>query len=49
MSILLYGCTTWILMKQLEKKLDWYYTMMLWAVSNKSWKQHTTKQLLYDH
>ena len=29
MSILLYGCTTWTLTKQLEKKLDSNYTRML--------------------
>ena len=36
-SILLYGCTTWTLTKQLEKKLDGNYTRMLWAILNKSW------------
>ena len=39
-SILLYGCTTWTLTKQLEKKLDGNYTRMLRAVLNKSWRQH---------
>ena len=34
-SILLYGCTTWILMKWKEKKL--------WAVLNKTWKQPSPK------
>ena len=34
-SILLYGCTTWALTKQLEKKLDGNYTRMLRAISNK--------------
>ena len=33
-SILLYGCTTWTLTKQLEKKLDGYYTRMLRAILN---------------
>ena len=28
-SILLYGCTTWVLTKQMEKKLDGNYTRML--------------------
>ena len=28
-SILLYGCTTWTLTKQMEKKLDGNYTRML--------------------
>ena len=36
-SILLYGCTTWKLTKQLEKKLDGNYTRMLRAILNKSW------------
>ena len=31
-SILLYGCTTWTLTKQLEKKLDGNYTRMLRAI-----------------
>ena len=35
-SILLYGCTTWTLSKQLEKKLDGNYTRMLRAILNKS-------------
>ena len=42
--ILLYGCTTWTLTKPLEKKLDGYYTRMLRAILNKSWRQHHTKQ-----
>ena len=33
-SILLYGCTTWTLTKQLEKKLDSNYTRMLRAILN---------------
>ena len=48
-SILLYGCTTWTLTKWLEKKLDSNYTRMLWAILNKSWRQHTTKHQLYGH
>ena len=44
MSILLYGCTTWTLTKQMEKRLDGNYTRMLWAILNKSWRQHPTKQ-----
>ena len=43
-SILLYGCTTWTLTKRLEKKLDDNYTRMLWAILNRSWRQHPTKQ-----
>ena len=43
-SILLYKCTTWTLIKRMEKKLDHNCTRMLWAILNKSWKQHPTKQ-----
>ena len=48
-SILLYGCTTWTLAKRMEKKLDTNYTRMLWAILNKFWRQHPTKQQLYGH
>ena len=48
-SILLYGCTTWMLTKRKEKKLDSNYTRMLRAMLNKSWGQHPTKQQLYGH
>ena len=48
-SILLYGCTTWMLTKYLEKKLDSNYSRMLRAILNKSWRQHPTKQQLYGH
>ena len=44
-SILLYGCTKWMLTKRMEKKLDRNYTRML----KKSWRQHPTKQQLYGH
>ena len=47
--ILLYGCTTWTLTKWLEKKLDSNYTRMLWAILNKSWRQHPTRHQLYGH
>ena len=43
-SILLYECTTWILTKRMEKKLDGNYTRMLWAILNTSWRQYPTKQ-----
>ena len=43
-SILLYGCNTWVLNKHIEKKLDGNFTIMLWAILNKSWRQHPTKQ-----
>ena len=48
-SILLYGCTTWRLTKWLEKKQDGYYTRLLRAILNKSWRQHSTKYQLYGH
>ena len=48
-SILLYGCTTWMLTKWLEKKLDGNYTRMLRAILNKSWQQHPTRHQLYSH
>ena len=48
-SILLYGCTTWTLTKRLEKKIDGNYTRMLWAIVNKCWRKHPTKQQLYSH
>ena len=47
-SILLYGCTTWMLTKRLEKKLDSSYSRMLRAILNKSWRQHHTRHQLYD-
>ena len=49
MSILLYGCTTLMLTKHMEKKLERNYTRMLQAILNKSWRQHSTKQQLYSH
>ena len=48
-SILLYGCTTWTLTKQIEKKLVGNYTRMLRAILNKSWQQHPTRHQLYGH
>ena len=48
-SILLYGCTTWTLTKQMERKLDGNYTRMLRAILNKFWRQHPTKHQLYGH
>ena len=48
-STLLYGCTTWTLTKQLEKKIDGNYTKILRAILNKSWRQHPTKNQLCGH
>ena len=47
--ILLYGCTTWTLTKQLEKKPDGNYTRMLRAILNRSWRQHPTRHQIYGH
>ena len=46
---MLYGCTTWTLIKQQKKKLDGNYTRMLRAILNKSWRQHPTKQQVYSN
>ena len=48
-SILLYGCTTLTLTERLGKKLEGNYTRMLWAILNKSWRQHPTRHQLYGH
>ena len=48
-SILLYGCTIWTLTKRMEKKFEGNYIRILWAILNKSWKQHPKKQHLYGH
>ena len=45
-SILLCGCTTWMLTKRVEKKLDGNYTRMLQAILNKSRRQHPTRHQL---
>ena len=36
-------------MDAMEKKHDGNYIRMLWAILNKSWRQHPTKQQLYGH
>ena len=47
-SVLVYGSSSWTLTIALQKKLDGNYTRMLRAILNISWKQHPTKQRLYD-
>ena len=47
--LLLKLVTTWTLTKCMGEKLDSNYMRMLWAVLNKSWKQHYSKQQLYGH
>ena len=49
MSILLYGWTILTITKRMGQKLDDIYTRMLRAILNRSWRQHPTKQQLYDH
>ena len=39
----------YFIFKWLEKRLDGNYTRMLQAILNRFWKQHLTKQQLYDH
>ena len=46
-SVLLYECTTWMLTKRMEKKLDGNYSQRLRAFLYKYQKQHSTKEL-YD-
>ena len=48
-SILLYGCTRWMLTKRMEKRLYGNYTRMLQAVLSKSYRHDLTKQRLYGH
>ena len=48
-SILQHGCTTWVLRKRLEKKLDDNYTRMLRAILKMSWRQYPTRHQLYGH
>ena len=33
----------------MEKKIDLNCTRMVQAISNKSWKQHLTKEQMYSH
>ena len=47
-SILLYGCTTWILTKRPVEKLDSNYTRILRAILNSSRRQNSTRQQMYD-
>ena len=48
-SLVLYGCTTWMLTKRLKKKLDGNYTKMLWVILNMYLRQHPTRHQLYGH
>ena len=46
-SILLYGYTTWMLTKFMEKKRVGNFTRTVRAILNMSWMQHPTKQHMY--
>ena len=46
-SILLYGCTTWMLTKHIKKNFD--SSCMLQAILNKSWMQYPTEQQEFGH
>ena len=49
-SILQYGCTTWMLTNRQEKRLDGNYTRILQAILNSTpQRQHPTKQQPYGH
>ena len=50
MSILLYGCTTWMLTKRMEKKLDGNYTRMLyWTSPEGNTPQNCSCTATYHH
>ena len=46
-SVLVYGSVTWTLTQSIEKNIDGAYTRMLRVVTNKSWRDHLTNELLY--
>ena len=46
-SVLLYGCESWTLTKQLKKQLDGCYTRMLRTALGIHWSQHLTNEELY--
>ena len=46
-SILLYGCETWTMNRELEKRLNGTYTRMLMRAWNLSWNLHPTRQRIY--
>ena len=48
-SILLYGCTAWMLTKHMEEKLDGNYTRMVGAILHKSKRKQLAKQQLYGY
>ena len=46
-SVLLYGCETWTLTVDLEKRIDGYYTRLLRSALGYSWRDHITNKVLY--
>ena len=46
-SILLYGCETWSMTKNCERKLDGAYTKLLRYASGVHWSDHITNAVLY--
>ena len=46
-SVFLYGCETWTITKELEKKLNGCYTKLLRFVQSYSWKDHICNSTLY--
>ena len=46
-SVLLYGCETWTLTYDLQKKLDGCYTKLLRSILGYSWKDHIRNEELY--
>ena len=47
--MLLYGCETWTVTKQLEKKLNGCYTRLLRYIFGYSWKDRITNEVLYNN
>ena len=46
-SVLLYGCETWTLTVELERKLDGCYTKLLRTSLGYSWRDHIRNEVLY--
>ena len=46
-SVFLYGCESWTLTKQLERKIDGTYTRMLRDVKQIHWSSHTPNSQVY--
>ena len=46
-SILMYGCETWTMKREFEKRLDGTYTRLLMRAQNLSWKDHPILEEIY--